>query len=132
VREGKSYWPDKMNFSYSRIAISRANHTSRSLSDVVEEFSSELQEDQTPNNLWTTVDVRRLSHVTAIHETACKEIKWHIVRLLKISTKIYFSQQTITKKKYETKIVQDNSGTASPFILVLCSTYKTDQHGEKK
>jgi hypothetical protein len=42
--EGKSHWPDKVNFSHPRIATrsSRANHGSCSLSDVVEEVSLEL------------------------------------------------------------------------------------------
>jgi hypothetical protein len=57
--EGESHWPDKVNFSRPWIATrsSRANHASCSLSDVVEEVSPELQEDQAPNNLGTMVDV---------------------------------------------------------------------------
>jgi hypothetical protein len=45
--EGKSYRPDKVNFSRPRIATrsSQANHASCSLPDMVEEVSSELQED---------------------------------------------------------------------------------------
>jgi hypothetical protein len=56
--EGESHWPDKVNFSRSRIATrsSRANHASCSLPDVVEEVSPELQEDQAPNNLGTMGD----------------------------------------------------------------------------
>jgi hypothetical protein len=52
--------------------------------------------------------------VTAIHETACKETKWHIARLPKTSVKACFAQQVITKKKYEAKIVQGNKSTAAP------------------
>jgi hypothetical protein len=42
--EGKSYQPDKVNFSHPRIATksSRANHASCNLPDVVEEVSLEL------------------------------------------------------------------------------------------
>jgi hypothetical protein len=114
--EGESHWPDKVNFSRPRIATrsSRANHASYSLSDVVKELSLELQEDQAPNNLGTTVDVRRLGHVTANHEIACMETEWHIARLPKTSAKAYFAQQAITKKKSEAKIVQGNRPTTAP------------------
>jgi hypothetical protein len=73
--EGESHRPDKVNFSRPRIATrsSRANHVSCSLPSVVEEVSPELQEDQAHNNLGTAGDVGRPGHVTAIHETACKE-----------------------------------------------------------
>jgi hypothetical protein len=81
---------------------------------VVEELSPELQEDQAPNNLGTTGDVGRPGHVTSIHETACKEMEWHIARLSKTSAKACFTQQAITKKKCEAKIVQGNKSTAAP------------------
>jgi hypothetical protein len=92
--EGESHQPYKVNFSCPRIATrsSRAIHASCSLPDMVEELSSELQEDQAPNNLGTTVDVGRYGHVTAIHETACKETEWHIARLSKTSAKACFAQ----------------------------------------
>jgi hypothetical protein len=80
----------------------------------VEELFPELQEDQAPNNLGTMGDVGRPGHVTAIHETACKETEWHIARLPKTSAKAYFAQQAITKKKYEARIVQSNKSTAAP------------------
>jgi hypothetical protein len=80
----------------------------------VEELSPKLQEDQAFNNLGTTSDVGRPSHVTAIHETACKETEWHIARLPKTSAKACFTQQAITKKKCEAKIVQGNKPTAVP------------------
>ena len=96
--EGKSYRPDKVNFSRPQIAIrsSRANHPNCSLPDVVEELSPKLQEDQAPNNLGTVGDIRRPSHVTAIRETACSETEWHIARLPKTSVKACFAQQAIT------------------------------------
>jgi hypothetical protein len=81
---------------------------------VVEELSPELQEDQTPNNLGTMGDVGRPGHVTAVHESACKETEWHIIRLSKTSAKACFAQQAITKKKCETRIVQGNKPTAAP------------------
>jgi hypothetical protein len=91
--EGESHRPDKVNFSRPWIAtrLNRANHASCSLSDVVEEVSPELQEDQAPNNLDTVGDVGRLGHVSAIHETACKETEWHIARLPKTSAKACFA-----------------------------------------
>jgi hypothetical protein len=92
--EGKSHRPDKVNFSLPWIATrsSRAKHASCSLPDVVEKLSSELQEDQALNNLGTAGDVGRPGHVTAKHETACKETEWHIARLPKTSAKAYFVQ----------------------------------------
>jgi hypothetical protein len=105
--EGESHRPDKVNFSHPRIATrsSRANHSSCSLPDVVEEVSPELQEDQAPNSLGTAGDIERPGHVTAVHEIACKEMEWHIARLPKTSAKACFAQQAITKKKCEAKIV---------------------------
>jgi hypothetical protein len=126
--EGESHQPDKVNFSRARIATrsSRAKHTSCSLLDVVEELSPELQEDQALNNLGTTGDVGRPGHVTAIHETTCKETEWHIARLPKTSAKACFAQQTITKKKCEARIFQGNKSTAAP-------TYTgVKQHAHKK
>jgi hypothetical protein len=125
--EGKSHRPDKINFSRPRMATrsSRVNHASCNLPDMIEEFSPELQEDQASNNLGTTIDVGRLGHVTIIHETACKETKWHIVRLPKTSAKVYFAQQTITKKKCEAKIVQGNKPMAAPtYIGIMLHAHK--------
>jgi hypothetical protein len=105
--------------------LSRANHTSCSLPDVVKKLSSELQEDQAPNNLGTTVDVGRPGHVTAIHEIAYKEMEWHIAKLSKTSTKACFAQQAITKKKCEEKIVQGNRATAaSTYTGVILHVHK--------
>jgi hypothetical protein len=125
--EGESYRPDKVNFSRPRIATrsSRANHASCSLPDVVEELSPELQVDQAANNLGTMGDVERPGHVTAVHETACKETKWHIARLPKTSAKACFAQQAITKKKCEAKIVQGSKPTAAPtYTGIMQNTHK--------
>jgi hypothetical protein len=125
--EGKSHRPDKVNFSHPRMATrsSRANHGSCSLPDVVEEVSPDLREDQAPNSLGTAGDVRRPSHVTAVHETACKETEWHIARLSKTSAKACFAQQTITKKKCEAKIVQAGKPTAAPtYTSVMQNAHK--------
>jgi hypothetical protein len=46
--------------------------------------------------------------VTAIHETTCKEMEWHIARLPKTFTKACFAHQAVTKTKCTAKIVQDN------------------------
>jgi hypothetical protein len=72
---------------------------------VVEEVFPELQEDQAPNNLGTAGDVGRPGHMTVVHETACKEMEWHIARLPRTSAKACFAQQAIAKKKCEVKIV---------------------------
>ena len=91
--EGESHRLDKVNFSRPRIAtkLSRANHASCSLLDVVEELSPELQEDQTPNNQGTMSDVGRVGHVSVVHKTTYKEIEWHIARLPKTSAKACFA-----------------------------------------
>ena len=81
---------------------------------MVEELSSKLQEDQAPNILGTPGDVGRPGYVTTVHETACKEMEWHIARLPKTSRKACFAQQAITKKKYKAKNVQDNKPTVAP------------------
>jgi hypothetical protein len=92
--ESESHRPDKVNFSCPWIATrsNQANHARCSLPDVVEEVSPELQEDQAPNNLGTAGDVGRPGHVTAVHETACKETEWHIARLPKTLAKACFAQ----------------------------------------
>ena len=114
--EGESHRPNKVNFSRPRIAtrLTRANHASCSLPNVVEELSPELQEDQAPNKKGTTSDVGKAGHVSVVHDTSCKETEWHITRLPKTSGKACFAQQAITKKKCEAKIVQGNKSTAAP------------------
>jgi hypothetical protein len=88
---------------------------------VVEELSSELQEDQAPNNL----GVERQGHVTAVYETACKETEWYIARLPKTSVKACFAQQVITKKKCKARIVQGNKPTAaSTYTGVMLHVHK--------
>jgi hypothetical protein len=99
-----------VNFSRPRVKTrsTAATGASCSLSDIPEEPSTDLQEHPIPNvNSRTT-------HVTAIHETTCKESEWHIARLPKTSAKACFSQQAITKKNCKAKIVQGNTATAAP------------------
>jgi hypothetical protein len=125
--EGESHRPNKVNFSRPRIATRsmRANHASCSLPNVVEELSPEHQEDQPPNSLGNVGDIGRAGHVTAVHETACKETKWYIARLPKTSAKACFAQQAITKKKCEAKIVQGNKPTAAPtYTGVMWNAHK--------
>jgi hypothetical protein len=108
--EHESHRPDRVNFSRPRV-MTRSTTTagaSCSLSDIPEEPSTDLQEHPIPN-----VN-NRTTHVTAIHETACKETEWHIARLLKISAKACFAQQAITKKNCKAKIMQSNMATATP------------------
>ena len=91
--EGESHRPDKVNFSRPQIATrsSRVKHASCSLSNVVEELSLKLQEDQALNNQGTMSDVGRVGHVTVVHKTACKETEWHIARLSKTLAKACFT-----------------------------------------
>jgi hypothetical protein len=108
--EHESHRPDRVNFSRPRVRTrsTAAADASCSLSDIPEEPSTDLQEHPIPNvNSRTT-------HVTAIHETACKESEWHIARLSKASAKACFAQHAITKKNYKAKIVQGNTATAAP------------------
>jgi hypothetical protein len=125
--EGESHRPDKVNFSRPRIATRsmRANHASCSLLGVVEDLSPEQQEDQAPNNLGIVGNQGRAGHVTAVHETTCKETEWHIARLPKTSAKACFAQQAITKIKCEAKIVQGNKPTAAPtYTSVMQNAHK--------
>jgi hypothetical protein len=125
--EGESHRPDKVNFSHPRIATksSRANHASCSLPVVVEEVSPEVHEEQVLNELGTTGDIGRPSHVSAVHETTCKESEWHIARLPKTSAKAYFAQQAIAKKKCEARIVQGKKPTAAPtYTSVMQNSHK--------
>jgi hypothetical protein len=71
-------------------------------------------------------DEGRAGHVTAVHETACKETEWHIARLPKTSAKACFAQQAITKNKCEAKIVQGNKSTTVPTYTGVM------QNGQKK
>ena len=73
--DSESHMLDKVNFSHPQIVTrsARANHGSRSLDDVVEELSSNLEEDQALNNLGTMADVGSPLHVIAIQEIACKK-----------------------------------------------------------
>jgi hypothetical protein len=108
--EHESHRPDRVNFSRPRVRTRStvATGASCSLSGIPEEPSTDLQEHPIPNvNSRTT-------HVTAIHETACKETEWYIARLPKTSTKACFAQQAITKKNCRAKIVQGNTATAAP------------------
>jgi hypothetical protein len=99
-----------VNFSRPRVKTrsTAAAGASCNLSDIPEEPSADLQEHPIPN-----VN-NRTTHVTAIHETACKESEWHIARLPKTSTKACFAQQAITKKNCKVKIVQGNMAIAAP------------------
>jgi hypothetical protein len=64
--------------------------------------------------------------VTAIHETAYKEIEWHIARLPKTSAKACFAHQAITKKNCEAKIMQGTTPTVAPTYTRLM------EHHQKK
>jgi hypothetical protein len=113
--EHESHRPDRVNFSRPRVRTrsSTAADASCSSSDIPEEPSTDLQEHPIPNvNSRTT-------HMTAIHETACKETEWHIARLPKTSAKACFAQQAIMKKNC-------NTATAAPTY-----TGVTEHHQKK-
>lgn len=122
--EHESHRPDRVNFSRPR---TRSRYTdaaggSCSLSDIPEVPSTE-QEHPIPN-----VN-SRMTHVTAIHETKCKETEWHIARLANTSAKACFAQQAITRKNCKAKIVQGNTATAAPTYTGVMEHYrnKTDK-----
>jgi hypothetical protein len=121
----ESHRPDRVNFSRPRVRTrsTAAAGASCSLSDIPEEPSIDLQEHPIPNIN------SRMTHVTAIHETACKETEWHISRLPKTSTKACFAQQAITKKNCKARIVQGNTATATPTYTGVMEHYqkKTDK-----
>jgi hypothetical protein len=123
--EHESHKPDRVNFSHPRVRTrsTAAAGASCSLSDIPEEPSIDLQEHPIPNinNM--------MIHVIAIHETACKETKWHIARLPKISAKACFVQQTITEKNCKAKIVQGNTATTAPTYTGIMEHHqkKTDK-----
>jgi hypothetical protein len=120
--EHEFHRPDGVNFSRPRVRprSTAAVGASCSLSDIPEKPSTDLQEHPISN-----VN-NRTTHVTAIHETVCKETEWHIVRLPKTSAKACFAQQAITKKNCKMKIVQGNTATAAP-------TYtRVMEHHQKK
>jgi hypothetical protein len=123
--EHESHRPDRVNFSRPRVKTrsTAAAGASCSLSDIPEEPSIDLQEHPIPN-----VN-SRMTHVTAIHETACQETEWHISRLPKTSAKACFAQQAITKKNCKAKIVQGNTATAAPTYTGVMEHYqkKTDK-----
>jgi hypothetical protein len=123
--EHKSHRPDRVNFSHPRVRTrsTTAVGASCSLSDIPEEPSTDLQEHPIPN-----VN-SRMTHVTAIHKTACQETEWHISRLPKTLAKACFAQQAITKKNCKAKIVQGNTATAAPTYIGVMKHYqkKTDK-----
>jgi hypothetical protein len=53
-------------------------------------------------------------------------MEWYITRLPKTSAKVCFTQQAITKKKCEAKIVQGNRNTATPIYTRMMVYYKRD------
>jgi hypothetical protein len=123
--EHESHRPDRVNFSRLRVRTrsTAAAGTSNSLSDIPEEPSIDLQKHPIPN-----VN-NKMTHVTAIHETACQETEWHISRLAKTSAKACFAQQAIMKKNCKAKIVQGNIATAAPTYTGIMEHYqkKTDK-----
>jgi hypothetical protein len=108
--EHESHRPDQVNFSCPQVRTrsTAAAGASCSLSDILEEPSTALQEHPIPN-----VNSRTI-HVTTIHKTACKETEWYITRLPKTSAKACFAQQASTKKNCKVKIMQGNTATAAP------------------
>jgi len=118
--EEESHRPDRVNFSCPRMRTrsTAADGASCSLSDIPEEPSPDLHPHPIPNVNSTT------THVTAIHETACRDTEWHIARLPKTSAKACFAQQAITKKNCKAKIVQSNTATAAPTYTGIMEHYQ--------
>jgi hypothetical protein len=108
--EHESHQLDKVNFFHPRVRTrsARAHQTNCSLTDMAEELSYNLQEDDASNKQGYLVKLCKPLHVTAIQETACDELQWHIARVPKTSSKACFAQQVVSKKKCTLKIVQDN------------------------
>jgi hypothetical protein len=118
--EYDSHRPDKVNFSHFRIETRswRATTSAQNLNSILEDVP--VSEDvDVPNAMSDEGIVGQTSthsstHVSAIQETMCDEMQWHIARLPKTSGKACFALQAITKKKCTAHIVQNNIATAAP------------------
>ena len=68
------------------------------------------------------------THVSAIQETICDEMLWHIARLPKTSGKACFALQAITKKNCTSQIVQNNIPTVAPTYTSMMVNYTKNRN----
>ena len=127
--EHDSHRPDKVNFSRPRVEL-RSSKTCSSAQackdDPPEPSDADIQLPRTEKEVTPRV-VPKVTHVTAVQETACDETQWHIARLPKTSAKACFTQQAITKKKCIAKIVQDGKSTTAPTYTGMMDSYKKNK-----
>ena len=127
--EHDSHRPDKVNFSCPRVELrsSKTCSSSQACKDNPPEPSdAHIQLPRTEKEVTPRV-VPKVTHVTAVQETACDETLWHIARLPKTSAKACFAHQAITKKKCIAKIVQDGKSTAAPTYTGMMDSYKKNK-----
>ena len=127
--EYDSHRPDKVNFSRPRVEL-RSSKTYSSAQackdDPLEPSDADIQLLRTEKEVTPRV-VPKVTHVTAVQETACDETQWHIARLPKTLAKACFAQQAITKKKCIAKIVQDGKSTPAPTYTGMMDSYKKNK-----
>ena len=66
----------------------------------------------------------RIQHVKGVQETVCDEKQWHIARLHAKSAKIFFAQQSKSRKKCVAMIVQDGTATAASTYTGVMDNFK--------
>ena len=127
--EHDSHRPDKVNFSRPRVELrsSKTKCSAEAFKDGPSEPTyGDIQLPTTEKDV-TPRAVQKLTHVTAVQETACDETQWHIARLAKTSAKACFAQQAITKKKCIAKFVQGAKSTAAPTYTGMMDSYKKNK-----
>ena len=126
--EHDSQRPDKVNFSRPRVEL-RSSKTCSSAQackdDPPKPSDADFQLPRTKKEVTPRV-VPKVTHVTAVQETACDETQWHIARLPKTLAKACFAQQAITKKCIA-KIVQDGKSTTAPTYTGMMDSYKKNK-----
>ena len=127
--EHDSHRPDKVNFSRPRVELRSSKTcscTQACKDDPPEPSDADIQLPRTEKEVTPRV-VPKVTHVTAVQETACDETQWRIARLPKTSAKACFAQQAITKKKCIAKIVQDGKSTTAPTYTGMMDSYKKNK-----
>jgi hypothetical protein len=132
--EQDSHRPDTVNFSHPRVQT-RSWRTSTSFPTLnpIEEDSSPNADVGIPSDMDTTEEFRcgttpNSFHVSAIQESDCDDMSWHIARLPKASAKACFALQAMTKKKCTARIVQNNVPTAAPTYTGMMENYKKNRN----
>jgi hypothetical protein len=118
--EFESHRPDIINISHPLVRT-RSNWVedpSYNLHSIPKELFPNLWQGELGSEpitkLVTPINMSRTPHVTWIQEMAYDKLQWHIIRLPKTSSKAYFDQQVVIKKKCIAKILQNNKSITTP------------------